>query len=148
MVARRPCRRPCRATRATIREALAPDMPGTCQQASPSHSAPPSPPRRLCWRIAKKRRAKRCRVRRGPQWSLRNAFQYFAPAGPGGANVTQFANRVSGVVMSFTISRRTYEEAVEQKGIAWHFVWEVGKVGSPRCGIMLRYSHLYSSHIG
>gem|GEM_PF-5502859 len=32
-----------RATRATIREALAPDMPGACQQGPPGHSSPLSP---------------------------------------------------------------------------------------------------------
>jgi hypothetical protein len=33
--------------RATIREALAPDMPGACQQGPPSHSPPPSPLRSI-----------------------------------------------------------------------------------------------------
>ncbi len=38
-----PCHQPYRATRATIREALAPDMPGACQQGPPNLPSPPSP---------------------------------------------------------------------------------------------------------
>ena len=38
-----PCRQPYRATRATIREALASGMPGACQQGPPRPSPPPSP---------------------------------------------------------------------------------------------------------